>query len=76
MLTVCTVSGDSGAAGGGLYNSVTTNMYGCTIGSNCASVGGGIDNVAGGRAKLVVTIVGDNTGIGDSPSDIFPARSP
>ena len=64
------VSGNSAAAGGGLYNSGTANLAACTIASNSAGVGGGIDNEAGGSATLEDTIVAANLGSGGSPSDI------
>ena len=36
--------GDPGSTGGGIYNSGTLDMDGCTVSGNTASEGGGIDN--------------------------------
>ena len=66
----CTISGNTAAAGGGLYNAASANLSACTIAGNSATVGGGIDNEPAGVATLEDTIVAANTATGGFPSDI------
>ena len=54
--------GDPGSSGGGIYNSGTLKMSGCTISGNSASEGGGIDN--DGTLTITNSTISGNT-IGD-----------
>ena len=65
----CTISGNSGFSGGGVYNSGTATLTHCTISGNYAfQFGGGVDN--DGKATLTDTIVAGNIGPSSAASDI------
>ena len=67
----CTVSGNSAAAGGGLYNdSATANLDACTIAATPRPWAVELITWPSGGATLEDTIVAANTGTGGSPSDI------
>ncbi len=59
MLIDCTISGNGAdGAGGGLYNTGSAALYGCTISGNISSTGGGVENV--GTAMLIGCTISGN----------------
>jgi hypothetical protein len=67
-ITDCTITGNTGGSGGGIYNTGTLTITNSTVTSNAAGSGGGIDN-AGGVATITDSTISNNSET--SPGDAF-----
>jgi CSLREA domain-containing protein len=73
-LTNCTVTGNTStgkaskyggvASGGGVFNSGSLTLTGCTVSNNYAVFGGGVYNLFGTASLANCTVSGNNAGIG------------